>query len=223
MERFKEGIAQRLTARHKKALALCRVKDKRILDVGCSFGWFEKLAKEKGCREVIGLDPDKKILQLAKKQVKGVKFIKGSATNLPFGRNRFDLVVMFDTLEHLPKNLENKAFFEIKRVLKKNGEIVFSFPSNHFLAKILDPAWYFGHRHYSLEQVFQFLTKKGFEIKKVEKGGGFFEILSMILLYIFKWIFKREMPFKNFLERKREKEYFENGGFVTTYILGKRK
>ena len=63
------------------------------------------------------------------------------------------------------------------------------------------------------------LEKTGFKIEKIEKRGGFFEMISIVLLYIFKWIFRREVPFKKFLEQKRDKEYFVNkNGFVTIFV-----
>ena len=83
----------------------------------------------------------------------------------------------------------------------------------------MDPAWYFGHRHYKEEQLKRMLGETGFKIEKIEKRGGFFEMISIVLLYIFKWIFRREVPFKKFLEQKRDKEYFVNkNGFVTIFV-----
>ena len=42
---------------------------------------------------------------------------------------------------------------------------------------------------------------------------------SIILLYVFKWIFKREVPFKSWFEKKRETEYLTNtNGFETLFV-----
>jgi len=40
----------------------------------------------------------------------------------------------------------------------------------------------------------------------------------MMLLYFFKWLFRKELPFKRWFENKRDKEYFKKNGFVTLFI-----
>lgn len=42
--------------------------------------------------------------------------IKGSAIDLPFRKNSYDVVISTDTLEHIPANLREKAIDEILRV-----------------------------------------------------------------------------------------------------------
>lgn len=225
METFKESINQRLTARHLKCFQFTgEVKNKKILDIGCSFGWFEKFAVENGCKKIIGIDTDVEALLNAKNQIKDkrVKFLKGSALDLSiFEKNHFDKVVLWEVLEHLPKGAEKRVFQEINKVLKFRGMLYLSTPNRTFWSCILDPAWWLiGHRHYSLGQIEKLIKKTGFEVEKVEYGGGFYELVSMILLYIFKWIFKSEIPFKSCLEYKRENEYFDyKKGFATLFIV----
>jgi len=222
--RFQENIQQRLTGRHKKCMQLCDVKDKKILDIGCSFGWFEKFAVDNECKEIIGIDTDEKGLLNAKNQItdKKVKFLKGSALNLSiFKKNYFDIVVMWEILEHLAKGTEGRALQEINRVLKSGGIFYLSTPNKTFWSCILDPAWYFGHRHYSLGQIKSLLQNNVFVINDVKYGGGLYELFGMILLYIFKWGCKREMPLKQWFDKKREKEYLQDeNGFATLFIGG---
>lgn len=218
--KFGYTIEHRLTGRHKKSFDFVGdVKDMVILDIGCSFGWFEKMAIENGCKNVIGIEPEEKFFYEAKREVPKAIFKRGSALDIPFKDKSFDIVVMFDVLEHLPKGTEMIALKEIKRVLKIGGKLILSTPLNHWWSNLMDLAWYFGHRHYSDKQLKKMLETVGFKIDKVEKRGGFFEMINIILLYIFKWIFKREIPFKRFFEKKREKEYFsKKNGFVTLFI-----
>lgn len=222
--RFQENIQQRLTGRHKKSFDFVdSVKDKIILDIGCSFGWFEKFAVKNGCKKIIGIDTDEKGLLHAKNQIKDkrVKFLKGSALDLSiFEKNYFDKVVMWEVLEHLPKRTEGKAFREISKVLKSRGMLYLSTPNRTFWSCILDPAWWLiSHRHYNLGQIVKLAEKTGFKVEKVEYGGRFYELISMILLYIFKWIFRSEIPFKTWFDRKREEEYLRSQrGFVTVFL-----
>lgn len=50
--------------------------------------------------------------------------IKGSAENLPFRKNSYDVVVSVDALEHLPTQNRQKAIYEMLRVAKKLAVIV---------------------------------------------------------------------------------------------------
>ena len=72
---------------------------------------------------------------------------------------------MFDVIEHLPKDREEECLVGIKKILKDGGLLVISTPNNSLLSKILDPAWYFGHRHYSKNVIIGILSKVGFKVK----------------------------------------------------------
>jgi predicted SAM-dependent methyltransferase len=129
---------------------------------------------------------------------------------------------MFDVIEHIPKNTEDLVLKEIKRVLKKNGKLLISTPANNF-SNFFDPAWYFGHRHYSKSKMQNIFENTGFVVEKMEIKGGFFEIFSMIIFYPFKWFFDMEIPFKNWFDKKRDEEYLKNkNGFVTLFVWGRK-
>lgn len=219
MKKYSDDIEARLTARHKKCIEIRGdIIDKRILNIGCYNGWFERAAIEKGCKEIFGIDINDKFLELSKKNVRNAKFIKTSIFRLPFKDSYFDIVTLFDVLEHIPKNREKKALVEIRRVLANNGKLIISTPKTSLLSNFLDPAWYFGHRHYSQSYITLLLKRSGFNIERAEGGGGFYELFSMILLYFFKWALHSEIPFKNWFDKKRDKEYLEKNGFVTLFI-----
>lgn len=220
MKKFNETIEQRLTARHKKCFDFCGdLSGKDILDIGSSFGWFEKMAKEAGCKIVVGIEPQKEAFYLAEKEVPEAVFKEGSALKIPFENESFDLVVMFDVIEHIPKNTELIAIKEANRVLRLGGKFVVSTPFDYWLSNILDPAWYFGHRHYKEKDLIKMMEEGGFKVDKVEKRGRIFELISIILLYSFKWILRREVPFKKWFEKKRISEYLTSKeGFETLYI-----
>ena len=44
------------------------------------------------------------------------------------------------------------------------------------------------------------------------------KLFSMILLYIFKWGLRREIPFKQWWDKKRDTEYLMEDGFVTLFM-----
>ncbi|MEK6893126.1 MAG: methyltransferase domain-containing protein [Nanoarchaeota archaeon] len=222
--KFETSIERRLSGRHKLCLAIGNYENKKILDIGCSYGWFEKLNAKKS-KEIIAIDINKKDLDIARKELreKNVKFSYGSALDLrKFKENYFDMVVMFDVIEHIPKNTEEIALREIRRVLRKNGTLIISTPAEN-LFKIFDPAWYFGHRHYSKNKMKEMLEKNGFAAKNMRIGGAFYEIFGMILFYICKWLFKSEIPFKKWFDKKRDAEYLEKkNGFATLFAVGEK-
>jgi SAM-dependent methyltransferase len=219
--RYRESIENRFTARHKKCIDFSGdVKNKVILDVGCWIGWYEKFIVGKGCKFVIGIDTDRSVLRKAKKStsVDKCEFAQASAYKLPFKSGSFDIVSMFDVLEHLPMSSDLNALSEANRVLNADGLLVISVPNDYFIIKLLDPAYFLvGHRHYAFDIIERMMEKVGFKIYKVEYGGGIVEALSMVFLYLFKHLFGMEVPFKSFLERLRDKEY-QGKGFATLFI-----
>jgi SAM-dependent methyltransferase len=222
--KFETNINRRFSARHKKCLNFWDYKNKRILDIGCSYGWFEKF-KGKEAKEIYALDPCKEDLERAKKEVnnKKIKFVGGSALNFEnIKKNYFDVAVMFDVIEHIPKNKELIALKNINSVMKKGGKLVISTPADNF-SKFFDPAWYFGHRHYTIAKLKNLLEKAGFKINKTEICGSFFELFSMILFYPAKWLFNSEIPFKDWFDRKRNDEYLnKKRGIVTLFIAAEK-
>jgi len=219
--RYHEDIENRFTARHKACIEFSSgIKNRLVLDVGCWIGWYEKFMVEKGCKFIVGMDLDRNALRKAKKGVSAdrCEFVCASANTLPFKADSFDVISLFDVLEHLPVGSELSFFFEVNRILETNGLLIVSVPNNRSVSKLLDPAYFLiGHRHYALDGVKGLMKKMGFNIYEVKYGGGIAEALSMVFLYLFKHLFGMEVPFKSFLEYLRNKEY-QGKGFATLFI-----
>ena len=175
-------------------------------------------------REVVGIDIKYEDILQAKeecKNLKNVNFVEANILKDSFPKSSSDIVTLFDVIEHIPKGTELDALKKIYNILKANGQIVISTPFIG-ISKYLDPAWYFGHRHYSREQMVELLVDAGFEIKDIYIHGGFYEMMSMLLFYPFKHILNLETPFKKFFDRKRMEEY-QKKGYVTLFITGIKK
>lgn len=224
MPKYSDSIKARLSGRHLKSLELARpFKDKTILNVGCYNGWLESFAVKEGARGVVGVDTCANYVDLAARNVPGAEFLQASVLELPSGENTFDIVCLFEVLEHLPKGKEPLALSEIHRVLKKDGKLVLSVPNDTLVGNILDPAWYLGHRHYKKERLVKLVEEAGFRVEKIEVKGGLWQVLSLPYFYLFKWVFKSEIPFKDFVNKKKEKEYLGDGNmFVTRFLLAMR-
>jgi SAM-dependent methyltransferase len=134
------------------------------------------------------------------------------------------LVTIFDVIEHLPKHKERAALKQVRRVLKPDGYLIISTPNRHPLANLLDPAWYFGHRHYDIDTLGKIVESSGFKIERMDLGGGFAETVSMIFFYIFKG-FGREIPLKDLSDKLREKEYEDRQNvlkFATIFVKARK-
>lgn len=104
-----------------------KIKNQKILEVGCGYGPLLKLLSDMGAI-VVGTEVDSKSLTIAKKLLKNTKRIKlVSVKNslLPFENNSFDSVILFDVIEHVKNPLE--MINECKRVLKKGGILYVEF------------------------------------------------------------------------------------------------
>jgi len=98
--------------------ALKKYKDKgKVLDVGCNFGFFLKMLENAGY-EVYGTDISEPVVRYAQKNM-GLKVINSTICEAKFPAEYFDIVTMFDVLEHLSDPFSDIA--EVYRILKKVG------------------------------------------------------------------------------------------------------
>jgi len=101
--------------------------NKRILDVGCGTGALGREFKKKG-NVVYGIDISKKSIEIAKKRLdKVIQIDLETEVDLPFKEESFDLIIFGDVLEHFRDPFS--ALNNIKKYLKKDGQIIISLPN----------------------------------------------------------------------------------------------
>ncbi len=103
----------------------------RVLDVGCGTGTVAvELKQQKSKIELYGVDPDEKILALARKKIIKnnvmVHLKQAYAQKLPFPDNHFDAAYSSLVWHHIPDAAKQDCFNEVFRVLKKGGVFVLS-------------------------------------------------------------------------------------------------
>ena len=103
-----------------KALSCLENKENlKIADIACGTGdlilTWQSLIKA----EMIGVDPSEKMLELAQKKIENAKFIKASATLLPFKDGEIDILSISYGIRNVLER--KKAWAEFARVLKKGG------------------------------------------------------------------------------------------------------
>ncbi len=106
------------------------IKGKKILDLGCGSGHFSKMLARKGA-VVVAVDQSERWIALCKKEnrnLKRVAFLVADGSDLKKWKNAsFDKVVMSMVLLNVEsKKKVERIFKEISRVLKRNGELLFT-------------------------------------------------------------------------------------------------
>ena len=180
------------------------LKDKKgkILDVGCGGGNIAKAVKKyRPDLEVYGVDVSKNAIQTASKNPQGVQFKLGSSDKLPYKNNSFDIVCMFDVLEHVDENI---ALGEVKRILKKDGIFHIFLPLdgqpgtlNYFLYNL---GWesknkQTGHiKIYSDKNAVRLFIENGFRLIKKRFSFHFFFSLFDVSYFTFLDIIGKKAP-----------------------------
>lgn len=200
------------------------LKHTTLVDVGSSFGWLEKelLIIDKTVK-IIGVEPDENAVKFSNKNIKGAKFLVGDALKLPVKDSYADMVTLFDVIEHVPKNTENVALSEVNRVLKSKRLLFLSTPNSTLFMNLLDPAFYFGHRHYKLEKLKKLLKNNGFKIVRSTIKGGYWFSFYLIWLYITKRITGNFLPRNKFLEKKEATEFTSDKQGIHTHFIVAQK
>jgi 2-polyprenyl-3-methyl-5-hydroxy-6-metoxy-1,4-benzoquinol methylase len=97
----------------------------KIADVGCGAGVMTSNLRRYG--DVTGLDFSGSAVRAAQRLVPGVRFLNGSLEALP-PEDRFDLLTLFDVLEHIPQHDRPAFLRELRARLVDGGLLFFSTP-----------------------------------------------------------------------------------------------
>lgn len=110
-------------------------KDKDVLDVACGTGYGVGYLVEMGARRAIGVDSSFEAVDYARDRYgdRGTTvFLRADGVRLPFYDRAFDIVVSFETLEHI--RAYRKFLAECRRVLRDNGTLVCSTPNRRIFS-----------------------------------------------------------------------------------------
>ena len=108
-------------------IVMCSVPGRtavRFLDIGCGPGGLVELALAQGW-EASGLELSSWAANIGKE--KGLPIIEGTLESIRFPESHFDVISLFDVLEHLPNPREPVR--EIHRILKPGGVVIVETPN----------------------------------------------------------------------------------------------
>ena len=102
-----------------------------VLDAACGTGYGSGILAEKAGK-VYGIDISEDAVQYASERysAENISFQTMSVEKLEFPDNFFDVVVSFETIEHVEHEIQKKFLAEIKRCLKPKGILIMSMPND---------------------------------------------------------------------------------------------
>ena len=145
---------------------ISRVKLKsKILDLGCGVGLpYDKYFIENNL-SVTGIDISEKHVEQAKNNVKSAKYLVGDFFSKDI-KGKFDAIVSFYAIFHIPRNEHKKLFKHIHSLLKKDGIILITLGIDSMQYAVNENfagspmAW----SSYSVEKNKKLVQESGFEI-----------------------------------------------------------
>jgi 2-polyprenyl-3-methyl-5-hydroxy-6-metoxy-1,4-benzoquinol methylase len=133
-ERFVPGIDAPDTSYehwHRYQYASLFVQGKDVLDIACGEGYGSYLLA-KTANRVVGVDVSRDAVNhAAGRYIRGnLTFREGSLVDVPVdGSANFDVVISFETIEHVPEEGQLAFMNEVKRLLKPSGMLLISTPN----------------------------------------------------------------------------------------------
>ncbi|MCC6181895.1 MAG: hypothetical protein B6D44_00550 [Ignavibacteriales bacterium UTCHB2] len=177
-ERLETNIFNQNTLEHlhRYSIALNLVQDKTILDIACGTGYGTNILASRA-KAIVGIDVDEKTIEQARYNYRkgNIEFKAGSITSIPYKDNYFDVVVSFETVEHIENH--ELMMSEIKRVLKADGILIMSSPDKLYYSDIPNYKNVF-HLNELYENNFKELIEKYFNnVMFAYQSSGYFSII----------------------------------------------
>ncbi|MGB4664939.1 MAG: class I SAM-dependent methyltransferase [Bacteroidales bacterium] len=156
---------------HRYLFAANFVKDKTVLDAACGTGYGSNYLSNYA-NLVYGIDINQDVIENNKEIYKkeNLFFINTSIYQLPFDDNMFDVIVSFETIEHVDNG--ELVLSEFNRVLKKDGILIISTPNKNIsIENNLDNPF---HVHEYFEEEFKTLLHKYFNNVSISYQNNYF-------------------------------------------------
>ena len=180
-----------------------------LLDAGCWNAPFGAYLRASEARVgYVGVDLSHQALRYARGLDPSLHLLRTDLANqtLPFASGTFDGIALIQTYEHLPRGTEPALIRALADLLKPGGWLLVMTELNSVLNP-LDPAWPFGHRHYSPGDLVPVFQRAGLDIEAMRINGGVWHCLEAIAYYVAKHIFRRRLYRPAWLCARTTREY----------------
>jgi 2-polyprenyl-3-methyl-5-hydroxy-6-metoxy-1,4-benzoquinol methylase len=137
-----------------------------VLDAACGVGYGSRIMADAG-HDVVAVDIEPLAIQYGQKHYAHphIHWVTADLCTRPWGAERFNTVVSFETLEHLER--PEIALWGFYDALLDGGRLLTSVPNEErmpFKAESFAKDTYPHRRHYTPEQFEKLLTDNGFEV-----------------------------------------------------------
>jgi ubiquinone/menaquinone biosynthesis C-methylase UbiE len=145
---------------HRYLLATNLTRGKTILDIACGEGYGSYLLAEHSSG-VIGVDIDESTMIHASKKYhrRNLNFVVGSAASVPLKSGGFDVIICFETIEHLTDREQKSFLLDVKRLLKRGGILIVSTPDKLEYSDKIGFKSEFHQKEFTLKEFRNFLRK----------------------------------------------------------------
>ena len=111
---------------HEFKKLLPQFSGKRVLDLGCGYGWHAIYAAQNGAREVVGIEISEKMLAVAAEKTKfsNIRYEKMAIEDISFPQNSFDIIISSLALHYVADT--NAVYKKAGKILVSGGEFIFS-------------------------------------------------------------------------------------------------
>lgn len=164
-ERFIPGIEDvKLSMEHYQRYysVLPLIKGKIVLDAACGEGYGTALMA-KSAASVTGVDISEEAVECARRNYRSqgkIDFIKASIVRIPIADHSVDVVISFETIEHVTEEVQWQFLDEICRVLKEDGILIMSTPNKEIYSDRPEYHNKFHIKEFYREDFLSFLRKK---------------------------------------------------------------
>nr|MBF0223656.1 class I SAM-dependent methyltransferase [Desulfobulbaceae bacterium] len=157
---------------HRYVAAIAFVRGKSVVDIASGEGYGSYILSQ-AAASVIGVDVDPKAVAHAQARYQNntLRYLSGSCSSIPCPDSSVDVVVSFETLEHVSEHDEFMA--EIKRVLKADGVLLLSTPNIDGYNELRDETNPFHLKELTQEE-FKELLGRYFKTFHIGGQAGFF-------------------------------------------------
>ncbi len=113
------------------------VTGKTVLDAACGTGYGAHILAQ-SASFVNGIDISQEATLFAKEKfpTRNLHFSQGSIEQLPFLSNSHNVIVSFETIEHVTEEIQHSFINEIKRVLTDDGILLISSPDKYIYSDL---------------------------------------------------------------------------------------
>ncbi|EIJ81332.1 putative glycosyltransferase [Bacillus methanolicus PB1] len=113
------------------------VKENVVLDIACGEGYGSDLIANHA-KFVYGIDIDQETVEHASNKYKrdNLQFKNASVVKIPLKDHSLDVVVSFETIEHVNEHEQHLFLKEVKRLLKNDGIFIISTPDKRMYSDI---------------------------------------------------------------------------------------